>query len=347
MLCWWQSGLFQRWKRVFYSHNIKWFDGSNLKTKSFIYDHDKWNGPTIINEHFDSQSISEDGNSLYFVGGNLGGNVVWKSNRIKTGWSDPEIYFKEDYDLYNFMKTNSGNMYVGSNYCNGSIYDYSTYDICKISISKTDTLIQSLGIPVNTKGFDGDFFIADDESFMIISANETENFECELYISYRKPDKTWTNPKSLGPLINNGIAHRWGQYVTPDNKYLFYTRGNNEKNCYIYWVRFDRLFETLKHTNFEPYLKTQIKDQIAILGKSFYFTVPDSTFIDDNGNETLTYMASMENGMSLPSWLSFNSRTNTFSGTPTTLGMISIKVTATDLANTFISCKFNIDITNM
>jgi hypothetical protein len=51
---------------------------------------------------------------------------------------------------------------------------------------------------------------------------------------------------SLGPKINNGLAHRWGQFVTPDHKYLFYSYGTSEKDCAIYWVRFDRLLESLR-----------------------------------------------------------------------------------------------------
>jgi hypothetical protein len=47
-------------------------------------------------------------------------------------------------------------------------------------------------------------------------------------------------------LINNGLAHRWGQYVTADNKYLFYSHGTSEKDCAIYWVRFDKLLESLR-----------------------------------------------------------------------------------------------------
>jgi hypothetical protein len=47
-------------------------------------------------------------------------------------------------------------------------------------------------------------------------------------------------------LINNVLAHRWGQYVTADNKYLFYSHGTSEKDCAIYWVRFDKLLESLR-----------------------------------------------------------------------------------------------------
>ena len=112
--------------------------------------------------------------------------------------------------------------------------------------SDADTSIRDLGSPLNSPGFNGDFFIAMDESYMIISTRETKDFECELYISFRKKDKTWTNPQSLGPLINDGRAHRYGQYVSPDGRYLFYTRGASEKDCAVYWVRFDRLLNKLK-----------------------------------------------------------------------------------------------------
>jgi hypothetical protein len=45
---------------------------------------------------------------------------------------------------------------------------------------------------------------------MIVSAKETKTGECELYISLRKANSTWSVPVSLGPKINDGIAHRWG-----------------------------------------------------------------------------------------------------------------------------------------
>jgi hypothetical protein len=76
-----------------------------------------------------------------------------------------------------------------------------------------------------------------------VSTNETPDYESELYISFRRPNDTWTAPVSLGPRINNGIAHRWGQFVTADEKYLFYSYGTSEKDCAIYWVRFDTLLK--------------------------------------------------------------------------------------------------------
>jgi hypothetical protein len=143
------------------------------------------------------------------------------------------------------MPTASGNAYVGSDPSPQDVKN-GTYVFSLLTFSNGNVSIKSLGRPLNGPGFNGDLFIAPDESFMIVSANETKDFESELYISFRKADSTWTVPVSLGPLINDGLAHHWGQYVTPDNKYLFYSRGTSEKDCAIYWVRFDKLLESLR-----------------------------------------------------------------------------------------------------
>jgi hypothetical protein len=106
--------------------------------------------------------------------------------------------------------------------------------------------VTSLGRPINEPGFNGDLYVAPDESYMIVSAKETKTFQSELFISFRNDDLTWTAPVSLGPEINDGLAHRWGQYVTPDGKFLFYSHGTSEKDCAIYWVRFDSLLDKLR-----------------------------------------------------------------------------------------------------
>jgi hypothetical protein len=238
-------------KDFYYPSNTTWFDSKNAKIRYYSYDGKKWNGPFVLNEYLYAPTFAIDGKTLYFLGKTDGKHaLVWQSER-KTGggWTEPAIYLQKDYGLYDFMPTLSGVCYVGSNAHQGDRKDYSTYDICELRMSANDTTIQSLGAPINTPGFDGDFYIAPDESYMIVSAKETKDFECELYISFHKPDKSWTTPVSLGPLINNDVAHRWGEYVSPDGKYLFYSHGTSPKDCHIYWVRFDTLLAKLKREN--------------------------------------------------------------------------------------------------
>jgi hypothetical protein len=144
------------------------------------------------------------------------------------------------------MPTKSGTCYVGSNVHSDKRTDFSDYNFSELKMTSTDTLIRSLGEPVNSPGFNGDFFVAKDESYMIISAKEQKDYECELWLTFHKPDGAWTAPVSLGQLINNGPAHRWGEYVSPDGKYLFYSTGHSPADCRIIWVRFDRLLAKLR-----------------------------------------------------------------------------------------------------
>jgi len=229
-------------KEIYYCTNKSWKNADDLKVKYFKYDGQKWVGPTILNEHLGQTSISADGQSLYFSRG----QTVYRSTRTNTGWTDPAVYLQRNYVIYDFMATASGNKYAASNGTWGPPSDANAWRFSVMPASDADTTIQNLGPPLNSQGFNGDFFVAGDESYMIISTNETPKFECELYISFRKKDKTWTTPQSLGPKINDGLAHRYGQYVSPDGRYLFYTRGETEADCAIYWVRFDDLLRKLK-----------------------------------------------------------------------------------------------------
>lgn len=232
-------------KEIYYCTNTSWKSNKDLKVKYFKYSGKKWVGPMVLNEHLGGTAFSPDYKSLYFANDHLGGTVL-KSDRTKSGWTKPAVFIDRNYVIYDFMPTISGNKYAASNGTWAKPSNAGGWRFSVMPASNADTTIRSLGAPLNAPGFNGDFFIAPDESYMIISTRETAHFECELYISFRKKDKTWTNPKSLGPLINDGLAHRYGQYVSPDGKYLFYTRGENEKDCAIYWVRFDNLLKKLR-----------------------------------------------------------------------------------------------------
>ena len=232
-------------KEIYYCTNTSWKSNKDLKVKCFKYEGSKWTGPIVLNQHMGGTAFSPDNKSLYFARADSAG-TVFRSTRSETGWSSPAEFFSRNYIIYDFMPTISGNKYAASNGTWAKPADFMEWRFSIMPASNADTTIQSLGTPLNAPGFNGDFFVAMDESYMIVSTKEDAKFDCELYISFRKKDNTWTNPKSLGPLINDGVAHRYGQYVSPDGKYLFYTRGASEKDCAIYWVRFDNLLEKLK-----------------------------------------------------------------------------------------------------
>ncbi|MDZ8109755.1 MAG: putative Ig domain-containing protein [Nostoc sp. DedQUE12a] len=81
--------------------------------------------------------------------------------------------------------------------------------------------------------------------------------------------------------------------------------------------------------NDAPIVANLIVNQATTIDTAFNFALPTNTFADvDSGN--LTYTATLENGGSLPGWLTFNG--TSFSGTPTTnnVGSLNIKVIASD-----------------
>ncbi|AKD53676.1 putative Ig domain-containing protein [Spirosoma radiotolerans] len=316
-------------REFYYGYAQSWTSRVNSGIKKRVFDGHRWSQPILIAETLNSPTLSPDENILY-AGGRA--SQVWRALKTNGDWHTPVVWLGKPYGLYNFKPTNSGVFYVGSNGHQGSKADFTTYDICTLTMSKTDTVIQSLGIPVNTNGFEGDFYIAPDESYLILSANETPTFDSELYISFRKADKTWTNPKSLGPAINDGLAHRFGQTVTPDNKYLIYTKGTSEKDCKLYWIRFDRLLKRLKQTNYAPYLKKSLTNQVVRVGKDFVLTIPADAFVDDDTQERLTYRLEMADSTPLPSWLHLDSVKKTVSGKPTTTGTYLLQLRVTDSA---------------
>ncbi|MEH2208367.1 MAG: cadherin-like domain-containing protein [Nostoc sp.] len=99
--------------------------------------------------------------------------------------------------------------------------------------------------------------------------------------------------------------------------------------------------------NDAPTLADAIADQTTLEDGFFSFTIPANTFADVDAGDSLTYTATLANGNSLPTWLSFDSNTRTFSGTPDdpNNGTISIKVTATDTGNASVNDTFNLTVT--
>ncbi|WP_345530972.1 putative Ig domain-containing protein [Viridibacterium curvum] len=101
---------------------------------------------------------------------------------------------------------------------------------------------------------------------------------------------------------------------------------------------------TVNNVNDAPTLDNAIADQSAVEDTAFNFTVPANSFSDVDASDTLTWSTS-----ALPSWLSFNSATRTFSGTPANgdVGATNITVTVTDSQGATASDVFTLTVSNV
>jgi len=306
------------------------------------YKNGAWTAPYTLNSKFKSEPFfSLDGKKVYLNSraalAMVGACDISYSSRTDTVWSDPTSL--------GAPPNVSGEQYHPSIVADSSIYfSAGSGEICRCQY-KNRVYQQRVVLPypinyANTSSTWGDPYVAPDESFLIFRSTRTGGYGGnDIYISYKKTDGSWTNPKNLGNKINTSGDEFSGD-ITPDGKYMTFGRNND-----IYWVS-ARFVDSLRQTNFIPYVKTQIPNQVDTIGRSLTYRISDTTFIDDDGNSTLSYTATLSNGSSLPVWLSFDAITKTFSGILTIPGTSTIKLIAKDTANATVSCQFTITVAN-
>jgi len=101
---------------------------------------------------------------------------------------------------------------------------------------------------------------------------------------------------------------------------------------------------TVENTNDAPILQNELEDQETYTNELFNYTFTENSFFDVDAGDILSYTANLTNNNPLPAWLSFDSDTRTFSGTPSVVQNYEISVTATDLGGASISDEFILNV---
>lgn len=101
--------------------------------------------------------------------------------------------------------------------------------------------------------------------------------------------------------------------------------------------------------NHAPVAALPISGQQTQAAQAFAYTLPVGTFLDADAGDMLTYRALRVGGANLPGWLSFDTTTQTFTGTPGggDVGSISVEVTATDAAGASASLSFSVSVLSL
>lgn len=93
-----------------------------------------------------------------------------------------------------------------------------------------------LGAPINTGGA-AHAFVAPDESYMLFNSPRTgSHTRTDIWVSFRSQDGSWAQPVNLGERINRDAMAVLCPTVSPDGKYLFFTRLQEGGTGYVYWV---------------------------------------------------------------------------------------------------------------
>jgi hypothetical protein len=174
--------------------------------------------------------ITPDGKTMH-----LGKHYM---ERTATGWSEVKSLgplFK-DFRIMRLMSSSNGTYYFDEATESGPIR-YS-----RLIDGKHE---KPEAVDIDFGDWNAHPFIAPDESYLLWDDQRESGYgKADLYISYRQKDGTWGASINLGNTINTS-ASEGGPYVSPDGKYLFFSRYISEENAGPYWVD-AQIIETLR-----------------------------------------------------------------------------------------------------
>jgi Tol biopolymer transport system component len=242
-------------KEIFFTVvNSSWSKGKILHTKEIDGHLTEPDTPLFSNNNYINWEsfISTDGNKQYFASNRPpSSNMdIWMSTRSSdTSWSDPVHLsnpVNSNADDGSACITNNGTLYFKST--RGGGIGGSWLYRAKL-VDSAYSQIENLGSIIHTGSGESEPYMAPDESFLIfISQTRSGGYGgWDLWICFRNKDNSWTVPVNMGPNINTD-KDEYGPRVTPDGKYLFFTRETRGKDMDIYWVS-SSVIDRLKFEN--------------------------------------------------------------------------------------------------
>jgi hypothetical protein len=232
---------------IYYSEIKSYYPIKGENVKRYSFSNGKWEGPFDLFDGY-APSLSVTGDTIFFERKDLINNSeTYISLKKGSAWGNPKRIYTKLVKAHYCQITRNGNYYISTNSGNG----LGLNDWCKVIIKGADTTAISLGRPLNNIVDNLDFYVSPDESYMIVTNRPG------LGISFRKKDGSWTNPQNFGRKIDFGLGS-WGPWVTPDNKYLFYSTGTKSdySDVGVFWVRIDSVIDSLKHINLSQVIKS-------------------------------------------------------------------------------------------
>ena len=144
--------------------------------------------------------------------------------RTNNGWSEPK-------PLGKFLEEQAHGLAVSAN---GTFYfpffkkednGHGNLGYSRLINGKHENPVK-LSAEINTGEYIAHPYIAPDESYLMWDVEKREDSHglADIYISFRHEDGSWLTPINMGAVINSELQES-SPYVTPDGKYLFFTRG--------------------------------------------------------------------------------------------------------------------------
>ncbi|RZS93397.1 PD40 domain-containing protein [Aquimarina brevivitae] len=228
-------------KEYYYTISDKNFENFN------VYKIEKTNGiwsepkeaffNSAYNDH--GMSFSPNGKTLYFsstrpvgIDGIPKTWHIWKADKINGTWNEP--VFVDIPNCRTKLVSHPTVTRSGTLYFHKSNLDYSEMDIYYAE-QVHGKFKEAKKVELNAEWNTCTPYISPKEDYLIYA---TIGNQLDLMISYNNGSGNWTNTKKLNDKINT--KGQGNPYVTPDNKFLFFTTGAHlDKKWNVKWVNIE------------------------------------------------------------------------------------------------------------
>ena len=179
--------------------------------------------------------VTADGKRIYFTAHNSftedhdvdADSKIWYVNRLENSWSNAiklESPINDDEVFYSNRAKNGDLFYT--NFSKRKMYYASNKN-------NKYPEVQEVEIEFGLHGF-----ISPSQDFLVVNARNKKDDErkSDIYVYFKEKDGTWSKPINLGNTVNSNFAETCPS-ITPDGKYLFFGRYNEEGGLSnFYWV---------------------------------------------------------------------------------------------------------------
>ncbi|WP_412985697.1 hypothetical protein [Pontimicrobium sp. IMCC45349] len=221
-----------------------YFSGNKEEEPQTVYfsklKDDKWSTPKKANFTKDTKIneleafVDPNGEKIFFTAYDsiFSDEKIWYVNRLENSWSEAKKLdspINDDIIFYSTIAKNGDLFYT-------SISNWKMY----YSPNKNGKYpeVHEVGIEYGGHGF-----ISPSQDFLLVDGRKENDKtkDRDIHVCFKKKDGTWTKPINLGNTVNSEFTETCPS-LTPDGKYLFFSRYNEEGGISnIYWVSADVL----------------------------------------------------------------------------------------------------------
>jgi len=152
---------------------------------------------------------------------------IWYVNRLEDSWSDAiqlDSPINDDLVFY-INQAKNGDLFYTS-ISKGKMY---------YSLNKNGEFpeVQKVELEFGHHGF-----IAPSQDYLLVYNRSKENEkrkDADIYVCFSEKGGIWTKPINLGDAVNSNVSESCPS-ITPDGKYLFFGRDEEDGTKNIYWV---------------------------------------------------------------------------------------------------------------